>query len=80
MKMRRIVEYPFRRRTSVRQKRISARGKVKYNKIKGKPRGFPSSNLESILVKIQIFIDLLVYKNTLFFTFPVCTFSAYHHQ
>ena len=28
IKMRRVVEYPFRRRTSVRQRRISAREKV----------------------------------------------------
>ena len=31
--MRRVVEYPFRRRTSVRQRRISAREKVKYDKM-----------------------------------------------
>ena len=42
IKMRRVVEYPFRRRTAVRQRRISAREKVKFNKIKGKPHGFPS--------------------------------------
>ena len=38
----RIVEYPFRRRTTVRQRRISAREKVNMIKIKGKPCGFPS--------------------------------------
>ena len=32
IKMCRVVEYPFRRRTSVRQRRISAREKVKFNK------------------------------------------------
>ena len=36
--MRRVVEYPFRRRTTVRQRRISAREKV--NTINaGNPRG-----------------------------------------
>ncbi len=39
-KMRRVVEYPFRRRTTVRQRRISAREKVNIIKIKGKPHGF----------------------------------------
>ena len=38
----RVVEYPFRRRTTVRQRRISAREKVNTVKIKGKPCGFPS--------------------------------------
>ena len=38
----RVVEYPFRRRTTVRQRRISAREKVNMIKIKGKPCGFPS--------------------------------------
>ena len=38
----RVVEYPFRRRTTVRQRRISAREKVNIIKIKGKPLGFPS--------------------------------------
>ena len=42
IKMRRVVEYPFRRRTTVRQRRISAREKVNTIKTKGKPFGFPS--------------------------------------
>ena len=39
--MRRIVEYPFRRRTTVRQKRISAREKVNIIKHRESASGFP---------------------------------------
>jgi hypothetical protein len=42
IKMRRIVEYPFRRRTSVRQRRISAREKVNMIKRRKSACGFPA--------------------------------------
>ena len=53
--MRRVVEYPFRRRTSVRQRRISAREKVKYDKNQREAAGFPSLNFELILAKSLVF-------------------------
>ena len=40
--MRRVVEYPFRRRTSVRQRRISAREKVNTVKRRKPASGFPA--------------------------------------
>ena len=51
IKMRRVVEYPFRRRTAVQQRRISAREKVNMIKIKGKPLRLPFLNFELILLK-----------------------------
>ena len=42
IKMRRVVEYPFRRRTSVRQRRISAREKVNIIKRRQPASGLPA--------------------------------------
>ena len=42
IKMRRVVEYPFRRRTAVRQRRISAREKVNTVKRRKSACGFPA--------------------------------------
>ena len=47
IKMCRVVEYPFRRRTTVRQRRISAREKV--NTIKGRQ---PASGLPAFIISI----------------------------
>ena len=42
IKMRRVVEYPFRRRTAVRQRRISAREKVNTVKRRQPASGLPA--------------------------------------
>ena len=58
--MRRVVEYPFRRRTTVRQRRISAREKVKYDKTQAIRAADCLPSLKSILVKVLAFIDIFI--------------------
>ncbi len=51
IKMRRVVEYPFRRRTTVRQRRISAREKVNTIKRRQPASGLPAFLLTDITEK-----------------------------
>ena len=58
----RIVEYPFRRRTTVRQRRISAREKVKYDKMQATRRADCLPTLKQILSKSSNFHKCLFPK------------------
>ena len=77
--MRRVVEYPFRRRTIVRQRRISAREKV--NTINaGNPRADCLPSLKPILLKSLSFHECLCqFKTFTFHFFGLHFFSILLH-
>ena len=79
--MRRVVEYPFRRRTTVRQRRISAREKVNIIKTQAIRAADCLPSLKPILLKSFSFHKCLLLKKLLTpFTFSVCTFLAIHQN